>query len=184
MTREEAISYLKEKVQTSNLIKHCLAVGAGMKSLAHYFQEDENKWEIAGILHDIDYEETKNDMEKHSLLGAEWLKEKGLEEDIVEAVKTHNPAHNIPPVTRMAKALFCVDPLSGLIVASTLVLPSKRIQDLTTENVIHRFKEKSFARGASREHISQCQPLLDLSLEQFISLVLKGMQSIADELGL
>ena len=184
MTREEAINLLKEKVRTPNLIKHCLAVGAGMKSLAHYFHEDENKWEVAGILHDIDYEETKDDMDKHSLVGAQWLQEKGLDQDIVDAVKTHNPAHGIPPATRMAKALFCADSLSGLIVAATLVLPSKKIKDLTTENVLHRFKEKSFARGASRENISQCQPLLGLSLEQFISLVLKGMQSISQELGL
>lgn len=184
MTKEEALQFLKEKVKTPNLVKHCLAVGAAMKELAKYFHEDEQRWEIAGLLHDIDYEETKDKPEKHSLLGAQWLEEKGLDKEIVEAVKTHNSLHHLPPQTKMAKALFCVDPLTGLIVASTLVLPSKKIKDLKVENVLHRFKEKGFARGASRENISQCQPLLGLSLEEFVTIVLRGMQAIADELGL
>ncbi len=184
MNKDEALQYLKEKVKTPNLIKHCLAVGAAMKELAKYFHEDEERWEIAGLLHDIDYEETKDKPEEHSLMGARWLEEKGLDKEIVEAVKTHNPLHHLPPQTKMAKALFCADPLTGLIVASALVLPSRKINDLSVDSVLRHFKEKSFARGASRENISQCQSLLGLSLEEFVSIVLKGMQSIASELGL
>jgi len=182
--KKDALFFLREKVKTPNLIKHCLAVGAAMKSLAHYFGEDEEKWEMAGLLHDIDYEETKDKPEEHSLKGAEMLQEQGLSDDITEAVKTHNAIHNLLPQTRMAKALFCVDPLTGLIVAATLVLPSKKIKDLNLENILNRFKEKGFARGASRDIIQQCQSLLDLSLSDFISFVLQGMQSIADDLKL
>jgi len=107
----------------------------------------------------------------------------GLEKEICEAVKTHNEAHGILPQTKMAKALYCVDPLTGLIVAATLVLPSKKIKDLTVENVLNRFKEKSFAKGAKREIILKCSEI-DLDLEKFIEICLNSMQEISDQLGL
>jgi putative nucleotidyltransferase with HDIG domain len=184
MIREEALKLVQEKIQNQNLVKHCLATEACMRELAGHFGEDEEKWGLAGLLHDIDYEETKNDPDKHSILGAEILEKQGLDKDIVEAVKTHNEIHGIAPETLMAKAIFCVDPLTGLIVASTLVLPSKKIADLTPENVLNRFKEKGFAKGATREIISQCQDLLGLSLEEFVGIGLKAMQGISGELGL
>ena len=155
-----------------------------MRDLAEKFGEDQEKWELAGLLHDIDYEETKNDPNKHSILGAEMLEKLGLGKEICEAVKTHNEIHGIAPESKMAKALFCVDPLTGLIVAGVLVLPSKKIADLTAENVLNRFKENSFARGANREIISKCQELLDLSLEEFIKIGLEAMKKINNELGL
>jgi len=184
MTKEEAINFLKENIQTQNLIKHSLAVGAIMKALAERFNQEANKWEICGLLHDIDYEKTKNEPEKHSLVGAKMLKEKGLDEEIVEAVKTHNEAHGIEPKSLMAKALYVCDPLSGLIVAATLVLPSKKLEDLTVQNVLNRFKEKAFARGANREIIKKCEEYLGLSLEEFIGIALEAMQEISGELGL
>ena len=112
------------------------------------------------------------------------LKDLDLEEDICQAVLTHNEAHNIAPENLMAKALYCIDPLTGLIVAATLVLPSKKINDLQVENVLKRFKEKAFARGANREIIAQCQEYLNLSLEKFTEIVLSSMQKISEELGL
>jgi putative nucleotidyltransferase with HDIG domain len=184
MNKEEALLMLKNKVKTPNLIKHCLSCEAAMRELAKYFKEDEEKWGLAGLLHDIDYEETKDNPEKHSLIGSDYLKEQGMDEEIVEAVKTHNAIHGIDPKTKMAKALFCTDPLTGLIVAATLVLPSKKIGDVTTDNILNRFKEKGFAKGANREIIQQCEPLLDLPLKQFVDLVLQGMKSIAGDLGL
>lgn len=184
MTREEAFSLLQQKIQTPNLIKHSLAVEAAMRELALYFQEDENQWGLTGLLHDIDYEETKDYPEQHSLVGAQFLKEKGLDENIVEAIKTHNEKHGLPPQSKMAKSVFCADPLTGLIVAAALVLPSKKIKDLTPDNILHRMKEKGFAKGAKREIIEQCEPLLGLSLKDFISIVLRGMQKISSELGL
>ncbi len=184
MSREEAWQLLQEKVKTPNLIKHCLAVEASMRELARYFHEDEDKWGIAGLLHDIDYEETKDQPQGHSLKGAEFLASLGVDSEITEAIKTHNDTHQLIPQSLMAKALFCTDPLTGLIVATTLVLPSKKIQEVTPLNVLNRLKEKSFAKGARREVINQCEPLLGLPLEEFVSLVLKGMQNIASELGL
>ena len=184
MNKEEALLMLKNKVKTPNLIKHCLSCEAAMRELAKYFKEDEEKWGLAGLLHDIDYEETKDSPEKHSLIGSDYLKEQGIDEEIVEAVKTHNAMHGIVPETKMAKALFCTDPLTGLIVAATLVLPSKKIEDVTTDNILNRFKEKGFAKGANREIIKQCESLLDISLNEFVDLVLQGMKSIADDLGL
>ena len=183
MKREKALKLVKERIKSPNLIKHSLAVEACMRGLAQYFNEDEEKWGITGLLHDIDYEETKDDPNSHSLKGAEFLENLRLDKEIVEAVKTHNEIHGILPETKMAKALYCVDPLTGLIVAAALVLPSKKLTDLTVENVLNRFKEKSFARGAKREIILKCSDI-GLSLEKFVEICLNAMQNISDDLGL
>ncbi len=184
MNREEGINFLNKKVLNRNLVKHCLAVGAIMKELAGRFQENQEEWELAGILHDIDYEETKNDPQKHSIIGAEYLKSLGLGDEFCEAVKAHNESHKIAPKSLMAKALFVCDPLSGLIVAATLVLPSKKISDLTPENVLNRFNEKLFAKGANRETIKKCQDYLNLSLEEFARISLEAMKKISNKLEL
>jgi len=184
MAREEAIELLKKNIQNQNLIKHSLAVEAIMRALARHFGENEAKWGLTGLLHDIDYEKTKGDARQHSLVGAQILESLGVDKDICQAVKVHNEAHGIPPQTLMEKALFVTDPLTGLIVAATLVLPSKKLVDLTTENVLNRFKEKAFARGANREIIKKCETLLNLKLEEFVKIGLGAMQEIAKELGL
>lgn len=183
MNRDEALKLVQERIKNQNLIKHSLAVEACMKGLARNFKEDEKKWGIAGLLHDIDYEETKDYPQKHSVVGADFLEKLGLDKEIFEAVKTHNEAHGIVPETLLAKSLYCIDPLTGLIVAATLVLPTKKINDLTAENVLNRFKEKSFARGATREVILKCSEI-GLSLEEFIKICLESMQKISNELNL
>ena len=183
MTREEALNLVKEKIKNQNLIKHSLAVEACMKELAVNFNEDKEKWGLTGLLHDIDYEETKDDANLHSVKGAEFLEKRGLDKEICQAVKTHNEAHGILPDSLLGKSLFCVDPLTGLIVAATLVLPSKKIKDLTAESVLNRFGEKSFARGAKREVILKCSEI-NLSLEEFVKICLEAMKEINDSLGL
>lgn len=183
MNREEAYKLLKDNLFNNNLIKHCLAVEAIMRGLAKRLGGDIDKWGIAGLLHDIDYEKTKDDPINHSLIGAEMLKNLGFDSEIVEAIKTHNEIHNVAPEGMMAKSLFVCDPMSGLIVASVLVLPSKKITELNADNVLNRFKEKAFARGANREIIKQCEPLLGLSLEEFASISLESMKGIEKELG-
>lgn len=183
MTHEQALKLLKEKIKNQNLVKHCLAVEAVMKELAKKFSENKEKWALAGLLHDIDYEETKDSPEKHSLVGAEMLEKIGLDKEIVEAVKAHNEIHGLKRETKMAKALFCTDPMTGLIVAATLVMPNKKIADLTVENILNRFKEKSFARGANREVILTCSEI-GLSLEEFAKISLEAMQKISNDLGL
>lgn len=189
MKREQALNLLKENIKNQNLIKHCFAVEATMRDLAEYFKEDKEKWSLCGLLHDIDYEkvgwpENPSALSNHSKIGAEMLKNLGFDDDICQAVLTHNEAHGITPKTLMAKTLYCVDPLTGLIVAATLVLPSKKINDLKVENVLNRFKEKLFAKGANREIIAKCQDYLNLSLEKFVEIVLGAMQKISSDLGL
>lgn len=184
MERQKVLDLLKGNLKNNNLVKHCLAVEAAMRKLAEHFNEDEEKWGTCGLLHDIDYERTKGDAKLHSKVGSEMLKDLGFNEEICQAVLTHNEAHNIEPETLMAKALYCVDPLTGLIVASTLISPLKEIKGLKTENVLKRFKEKAFARGANREIIAKCQELLDLNLEDFTKIVLSAMQDINEELEL
>ncbi len=184
MNRDTSLELLKENIKNQNLIKHSLAVEAAMRALARYFGEDEAEWAICGLLHDIDYEKTKEDPQLHAKIGSEMLKEKGFGEEISQAVLSHNEAQGVEPKSLMAKALYCVDSLTGLIVASTLVLPSKKISELEPENILKRFKEKAFARSANRETIKQCDNYLGLSLEKFIKIVLSAMQEIADPLGL
>jgi len=184
MNREQGLEILKQNIQNQNLIKHCLAVEAIMRVLARRFEEDEEKWGLAGLLHDIDYEKVKDDLSQHSLVGAKILEDLGVEKDICQAVKVHNEAHGIPPQTLFEKALFVTDPITGLIVAATLVSPSKKIIDLSTDSILKRFNEKAFARGANREIIKKCEEYLNLKLEEFVKISLEAMQSIAKELEL
>ncbi len=183
MERQEAEKLVKDRLGGGNLFKHTLAVEAVMCRLARHLGEDEEKWGLTGLLHDIDYAETADDPERHSMVGADMLEEMGLEEDVVEAVRSHNDRHGLPRRTTMAKALYCSDPVTGLIVAGALVHPDKRLASLDTEFLLNRFHEKSFARGARRDTIEACSDL-GLELEEFLGLALDGMQEVSDRLGL
>ena len=183
MTRKEALNSIKANVENENLIKHMLATEAIMRTLAERLGEDEKEWGLTGLLHDIDVELTGGDMNSHSKLGADLVMELGASEAMAHAILCHNPAHGTPRETSLDKALFCVDPLTGLITAATLVLPDKKLAGLKAKSVRKRFKEKSFAAGANREYISLCSEL-GLDLDEFIELGLKAMQGIADDLGL
>lgn len=183
MTREEAFELLKQRVKTPNLIKHMLATEALMRGLASKFGEDEEKWGIAGLLHDIDYDETK-DPNEHSLKGYEILKSAGVDEEICNAVKIHNPAHGIPPVTKLDKALLTGETMTGFIVACALVQPNKKLSEVTLESAMKKFKSKSFAAGANRELMMQAESLLGIKLEELVEICLRQMQGIAESLGL
>jgi len=154
-----------------------------MKRLAQHFGEDEEKWSLAGLLHDIDYDETKDDPERHSMLGAQMLEELGLPEDVVYAVKVHNERHGLPRNSLMDKALYAADPTTGLIVAGALIRPEKKLSAIDVSFLVNRMKEKSFARGANREQIQSCTEL-GLTLEEFLGLSLEAMQGAAGQLGL
>ncbi len=183
MTREEALDSVKANVENENLVKHMLATEAIMRSLARRFGEDEEEWGLTGLLHDIDVELTEGDMNSHGKLGADLAKEMGASEVTAQAILCHNEAHGIPPETKLDKALFCADPLTGLITAAALVRPDKKLASVEAKSVRKRYKEKSFAAGASREQIAKCSEL-GLELDEFIELGLKAMQGIAKELGL
>ncbi|ADG83529.1 HDIG domain-containing metalloprotein [Thermincola potens] len=183
MTREEALTELKKHVKNKNLLKHMYACEAVMRRLARHFGQDEEKWGLAGLLHDIDYDETKDDPVRHSIVGAEILEQMGLPEDVVYAVKVHNEAHGLPRNSLLDKALHATDPVTGLIVAGALIKPEKKLDAIDVPFLINRFNEKSFARGANREQIASCSEL-GLTLEEFFGLALEAMLAIRDELGL
>jgi uncharacterized protein len=183
MNRKEALESVKENVTNRNLVKHMMAVEAVMRALARRLGENEEEWGLAGLLHDIDIELTAGDASAHSRLGADLVREMGASDAMTEAVLCHNPAHGIPCKTRLAKALYCADPLTGLITAAVLVLPEKKLAKLEAGSVVRRYKEKGFAAGAKREQIAACSEL-GLELAEFADIGLKAMQSIAPELGL
>jgi len=183
MTREEALDSVKANVENQNLVKHMLATEAIMRALAKRLGEDEEVWGLTGLLHDIDVELTEGNMKTHSKLGADLAKELGASEAMAHAILCHNETHGIPLETRLDKALFCADPLTGLIIAAALVRPDKKLAGLEANSVLKRFKEKSFAAGANREQISRCSEI-GLELGEFIELGLVAMQGIADDLGL
>jgi len=185
MTREEALSLVRQYVKNENSVKHMLATEAIMKALAKRFNEDEETWGLAGLLHDMDMEivDWKKEPEKQGAVGADMLEKMGVDKIITNAIRAHNEATGKTRDNLIEKAIYAVDCLTGLIVASTLVLPSKKIGDLTPENILNRFKEKSFARGARREAIASCMET-GLSLEEFVKIGLKAMQEINEELGL
>jgi len=183
MQRKDALKLMEEKIKQKNLRKHCLAVEAVMAELADYFDKDQDKWRLAGLLHDIDYEQTADQPEKHSQIGADMLAEMGMEDKIIDAVRAHNGMHELPRKSLMAKALYAADPLTGLIVASTLIHPEKKLEAVDTEFVLNRYGESSFAKGADRDVIASCKEM-DLELKEFVDLSLTAMQNISDDLGL
>ncbi|MGM0366316.1 MAG: HDIG domain-containing metalloprotein [Actinomycetota bacterium] len=188
MDRIYAQKLVKKYLSNKNLIKHCLAVEAIMGALAEKLnsrgkKHDVWKWKIAGLVHDIDYDMTAEEPEKHSAVGARILEAEGFSPDIVYAVKAHNQLHGLSLGSDMDIALYASDPLSGLIVASALISPKKKLKSIDTRFVLNRFGEKAFARGADREQIRESSRL-GLSCEEFISLGLESMQKIDEELGL
>lgn len=183
MDRDDALASVEANVENKNLINHMLATEAIMKALAKRFGEDEDAWGLTGLLHDIDVELTEGDMQAHSSLGADIARELGASEEMAHAILCHNEAHGIPPQTLLDKALYCADPLTGLIVAGALVRPDKELEGLTAESLMKRFGEKRFAAGANREQIAACREI-GLELEEFIELGLEAVKGIAEGIGL
>ncbi len=183
MNRQEALETVKKHVKNKNLIKHMLAVEVVMRALAERFGEDVDKWGLAGLLHDVDYDTTADKPQEHSVIGARMLEEMGLAPDIVYAVKVHNEAHGLPRNSLMDKALYAADPLTGLIVAAALIHPGKKINSIDADFVMNRFGEKSFAKGANREQIKSSSEI-GLDLREFVDLGVRAMQGIAADLGL
>jgi putative nucleotidyltransferase with HDIG domain len=184
ITKERALEILKENISNQNLRKHHYAVAAAMKGLALELKGDPDKWEIVGLLHDADYEKTKDRMDQHTIVLAEILKDEDLEDEIIWAIQSHAYEYTgVMPSTVMDYALLSCDDLTGLIVAVALVHPEK-LAGVTVESVIKKFGSKSFAAGADREKIKLCKENLNLPLEKFIHLVLQSMKMEADLLGL
>jgi len=181
MDRDAAWQLLTENVRNENLRKHCLAAEAVMRALARRLGEDEDLWALAGLVHDVDYDQTADDPEAHAEVGAQMLEERGYPSEVVGAVRAH--AAKKPIETTMEQALYSCDPLTGFIVACALIHPEKKLSAIDLQFMQNRFAEKSFARGASREIMSTCTEL-GLELDEFLQIGLEAMQGIAGELGL
>ena len=184
MTREEAYRLVQEYLSAGNLIKHCLAAEAIMRGLARRLGEDEEAWGLAGLLHDLDFEETKDTPERHALRTAEVLGGQGVDEEIIGAIKAHNGEElGIERRTAFEHALAAAETVTGLIVATALVYPDKKLASVKVSSVTKRMKKKDFARAVNRETIMECEQL-GLSLNEFVELCLDAMRGISEELGL
>lgn len=189
MNRENALKLLHDNMQNVNLRRHCYAVEAAMRGLARYFKEDEDIWGIAGLLHDVDYEVTKeNDPRKnHTKLALEWLKNLDAHMDLYDAIAAHawGYVEGAPePKTKMQWSLYCCDELTGLIVAVALVKPEKKLASVTVDSVMNKWGNVGFARGVERGQIERCEDTLSIPLREFIQIVLTSMQTISGDLGL
>ena len=181
--REDALKLLRENVRNEKMILHMIAVGAIMRELARYLGEDEDLWELVGLLHDIDYERTKDDPSRHGLVAEEILGSL-VSDDVLRAIKSHNYENTgVEPRTRMEKALIASDAVSGLIIACALVMPSKKLEEVKVKTVKKKFKQKDFARNVSRERILFCEQI-GIPREKFFELALIALKGVSDELGL
>lgn len=183
MTREEALAILHEFTENPNLRKHAYAVEAAMRAYARKFGEDEDYWGNVGLLHDFDWE-VHPQVPEHPLKGAEILRERGADEQLVQDILSHAPDVDVPRDTQVRKALFAVDELTGLIVATALVRPSRSLSDLKAKSVRKKMKDKSFAAGVSREDIQTGAEALGVELSEHIQFVIDAMKQVAGELGL
>lgn len=182
--RDKALSLIDQYIKNENLKKHLLATEVLMKALAKKFNQNEEIWGLAGLLHDLDWEITKETPEKHPFVAVEILEKENFPEEIILAIKKHNHIHNLTPETLLEKALYSCEEITGLIVAVALVMPNKKLSEVTVEKIISKFKEPSFARGVNREIIKKCEELLGITVEELSEIALRSMQSISNQLGL
>jgi len=181
MTREEALVLAKQYLKNKNLFKHVLAVEAVMKALAEKLGKDQETWALAGLLHDLDYEMTKDQPERHGYVTLEILKDRDVPQEVFDAILAH--AGHKERKKPIEKAIYAADPVTGLIVAAALITKEKKLDVIDTAFVLRRFGEKAFARGANRDQIKTCEEL-GFSLDEFITISLNAMKDISQDLGL
>jgi len=181
MIREEALVLVKQYLKNKNLFKHVLAVEAVMKALAEKLGEDRETWALAGLLHDLDYEMTKDQPERHGYVTLEILKDEDVSQEVLDAILAH--AGHKEREKPIEKAIYAADPVTGLIVAAALITKEKKLNAIDTAFVLRRFGEKAFARGANRDQIKTCEEL-GFSLDEFITISLNAMKDICQDLGL
>lgn len=190
ISRQESYDLVTTWTKNKNLVKHMLCVEVAMGALAKHFGENEEYWKIIGLLHDADYEMYPD---KHPLYLIDYLEEKfkdkkGYEEQgVIDAIKAHAWNYNgltQEPKSKLEWSIYCVDELTGFIVAVTLVRPEKKLSLVTVENILSKWNQKGFAAGVSRPQIELCEEKLGIKLSDFIDITLKSMQSISADLGL
>jgi putative nucleotidyltransferase with HDIG domain len=188
MTRDEALAIVHEYTASESLRKHMLAVEAAMRAYAERWDEDQARWGLAGLLHDFDYERYPNaehsPTEGHPSEGVRLLRERGCPDDVLEAILGHAQYTGVARSSRMARTLFAVDELTGLITATALVKPTKKVADVEASSVRKKMKDKAFARGVSREDVIQGAQELGVDLDEHIQFVIEAMKREASALGL
>jgi putative nucleotidyltransferase with HDIG domain len=187
-SRDDALSLVHEYTKSDSLRKHMLAVEAVMRSYAEKFGEDAERWGLTGLVHDFDYERFPNAAhsatEEHPAEGVRILRSKGYPEDILEAILGHATYSGVARESRMAKTLFAVDELTGLVTATALVRPSRSVLEVEASSVKKKMKDKAFARGVSREDVIVGAQELGVDLDEHIAFVIAAMQRVAPALGL
>ena len=188
MTRDDALALMHEYTASESLRKHMLSVECAMRAYAERWDEDQARWGLAGLLHDFDYERYPNaehsPTEGHPSEGVRILRERGCPDDVLEAILGHAQYTGVARSSRMARTLFAVDELTGLITATALVKPSKKVADVEAPSVRKKMKDKAFARGVSREDVVQGAAELGVDLDEHIQFVIEAMKRQAEALGL
>jgi uncharacterized protein len=184
MTRDEAVELLNKYVKNERMLNHCYASEAVMRALAHRLGRDEEKWGLAGLLHDLDVELVNADLNVHGIETEKILNEKGIEPEIVEAIVMHNEfLTGKKRHTELQHALAAGETITGLIVATTLVYPDKKIASVKPKSIIKRMKEKAFAASVNRDNIMECDKI-GIPLDEFTEICVNAMKGISDRLGL
>jgi putative nucleotidyltransferase with HDIG domain len=186
--RTDALALVHEYTASESLRKHMLAVEAAMRAYARRFGEDEERWGLAGLLHDFDYERYPNAEQRadaeHPSEGVRILRERGYPDDVLEAILGHATYTGVPRTTTMARALFAVDELTGLVTATALVKPTRSVHDVDARSVRKKMKDRAFARGVNREDVVTGAQELGVELDEHIAFVIEAMQGEAAALGL
>jgi putative nucleotidyltransferase with HDIG domain len=184
ITRDRAIELLEQYIENPRMHNHCYASEAVMRSLAIRFDEDEDRWGLAGLLHDLDVEVTKGDPKMHGLKTAEILASEEVDDEFIKTITMHNEmATGKERTSRFEHALSAAETITGLIVATTLVYPDKKLASVKPKSVVKRMKEKHFAASVDRDKIRECEKI-GIPLPEFAELSVKAMQSISDKIGL
>jgi putative nucleotidyltransferase with HDIG domain len=187
-SRADTLALMHEYTASESLRKHMLSVEAAMRAYAGKFGEDEDRWGTAGLVHDFDYERFPNNAhsptEEHPSEGVRILRAKGYPEDILQAILGHAQYCDTPRESQMAKTLFAVDELTGLITATALVRPTKSVHEVDARSVRKKMKDKAFARGVSREDVINGAQELGVDLDEHINFVIAAMQARSSDLGL
>jgi predicted hydrolase (HD superfamily) len=187
-SRDEALALVHEYTASDSLRKHMLAVEAAMRAYAAKFGEDPDRWGLVGLIHDYDYERWPNEAHSptdgHPAEGVRRLRQRGWPEDILQAILGHATYSGVARETQMAKTLFAVDELTGLITATALVRPSKSVHEVDARSVRKKMKDKAFARGVNRDDVVRGAQELGVDLDEHIQFVIDAMKGVAPEIGL
>jgi uncharacterized protein len=181
MERQRALALVREKAEKETTVRHLISVEGVMRRLARRFEEDEDLWALTGLFHDLDQDQTHDDEDRHANLAAEWLREAGVDNRVINGVLAH--AHERYRTDRMSQAIVHADAVAGLLVAAALVRPEKAT-GMKVSSLKKKLKDKAFAPGVNREEITEVEERLGMPLDEFLAISIEGLQQVAPEIEL